>query len=88
MITKQDEALICLAEECGELIKECMKIIRFGDSSEAIARLEQEAGDVLCLMGWLQKNGVIDFDKVEQASIQKEKKLHIYSNLYGDTSVR
>ena len=58
MITKQDEALVCLAEECGELIKECMKIVRFGESPEAIARLEQEAGDVLCLMGWLKNSGM------------------------------
>lgn len=88
MITKDDEALICLAEECGELIKECMKIIRFGPNPEAIARLEQEAGDVLCLMGYLKNSGLIDFDNIEQASIQKEKKLHIYSNLYGDTSAK
>lgn len=88
MITKQDEALVCLAEECGELIKECMKIVRFGESPEAIARLEQEAGDVLCLMGWLQNSGMINMNNIEQASVQKEKKLHIYSNLYGDTSAK
>ena len=86
MITKQDEALVCLAEECGELIKECMKIVRFGESPEAITRLEQEAGDVLCLLGYLQNSGLIDMDNIEEAITQKEKKLQIYSNLYGDTS--
>jgi NTP pyrophosphatase (non-canonical NTP hydrolase) len=90
MITRTDEAMICLAEEAGELTQAAMKIVRFGNSETARMRLEEEAGDVLCLIDWLVQEGVFTKGQLEINKHNKRIKLTKYSNLYnerGDANV-
>ena len=78
MITRNEEALVCLAEEAGELTQAAMKIVRFGPDKENIARLEQEAGDVLCVIEWLTKEGYFSDGQLEINKHNKRRKLTTY----------
>jgi NTP pyrophosphatase (non-canonical NTP hydrolase) len=82
MLDNMDEALVILAEECGELTQAAMKIIRFGASDREIERLEQEAGDVMCLLEYLHSYDMISWTNIDDASERKREKLKIYSDLY------
>ena len=84
MITRNDEALVCLAEEAGELTQAAMKIVRFGPSKDALAQLEQEAGDVICLIEWLLHEGYFSEGQLEINKYNKRRKLMEFSNLYNE----
>lgn len=79
---KMNEALIVLAEECGEVVQECCKILRFGFERTNQKALEMEIGDVMCLFEYLSDNGYIDWGNVSQRVFEKREKLHKYSSLY------
>lgn len=83
-MTQTDEAMVCLAEECGELAQAAMKIVRFGESAEARTRLEQEIGDVLCLIKWMTDTNLVHEKGLEIALHNKRRKLMQYSNLYDE----
>ena len=84
MLTQTDEALVVLAEECGELTQAAMKIIRFGESNTARENLTQEVGDVMCLIQWMVDTNLISKESIEIAQHNKRRKLMKYSNLYDD----
>jgi NTP pyrophosphatase (non-canonical NTP hydrolase) len=74
--------LIYLMEECGEVTQACSKIIRFGLDTKRKNKdqsnkelLEEELGDVLCLINRLMDAGIIDQSAVERAAGAKAKKL-------------
>ena len=52
---KQTEAecLVVASEECAELTKECMKILRFGMNDKHKENLISEMGDVQCMLDLL-----------------------------------
>tara|TARA_B100000768_G_scaffold38070_1_gene36751 strand:+ start:12028 stop:12285 length:258 start_codon:yes stop_codon:yes gene_type:complete len=83
---KQTEAecLVVASEECAELTKECMKILRFGMSNKHKENLISEMGDVQCMLDLLGDHLNISGDDVFKASLAKREKLKKYSNLIGD----
>jgi hypothetical protein len=83
---KQTEAecLVVTSEECAELTKECMKILRFGMNDDYRQNLINEMGDVQCMLDLLGDHFDISSDEMLDASIAKRKKLKKYSNLIGD----
>ena len=83
---KQTEAecLVVASEECAELTKECMKILRFGMSTEHKKNLINEMGDVQCMLDLLGDYFDISSDEMLEASMAKKEKLKKYSNLIGD----
>ena len=83
---KQTEAecLVVASEECAELTKECMKILRFGMSAEHKKNLINEMGDVQCMLDLLGDYFDISSDEMLKASMAKKEKLKKYSNLTGD----
>lgn len=83
---KQTEAecLVVASEECAELTKECMKILRFGMSDKHKENLISEMGDVQCMLDLLGDYFNISSDNILEASIAKREKLKKYSNLIGD----
>ena len=84
MIEKtEDELMVITMEECGELIQVCSKAIRTKKYRNN-KRLTEEIGDVMCMVGLLMQNGIIDEDKVEERIKVKLAKLAKWSNLVED----
>ncbi len=77
-MSKRDETLIILMEECSEVIKECSKIIRFGGDTEDLAK---ELGDLICMIDLTTKNLDITNDEIEDAYHEKHIKLLAWSNI-------
>ncbi len=78
------ECLVVASEECAELTKECMKILRFGMSDKHKENLINEMGDVQCMLDLLGDYFNISSDNILEASTAKREKLKKYSNLIGD----
>ena len=74
------EALIITMEECGELIQACSKVIRSNHDPKYIQNLQDEIGDVLCMIE------ILDCTTPEQIKERigvKKKKLKRWSTLYN-----
>jgi NTP pyrophosphatase (non-canonical NTP hydrolase) len=76
------ETLGILQEECAEVIQAVSKYRRFGDSNRLA--LEQEIGDMLCIVVLLEQQGFISETGMELAMSRKLEKLKKYSNIVGD----
>lgn len=77
--SKQEECLVILMEECGELIQECSKMIRKNDykSFDFI----KEVGDVICLINLAHGLNMFNYEDVDNREEEKLKKLKKWSNL-------
>ncbi len=84
MIEKtEDELMVITMEECGELIQVCSKAIRTKKYRNN-KKLTEEIGDVMCMVGLLMQNGLIDEDNVEERIKVKLAKLAKWSHLVED----
>ena len=87
-MSKVQEILDILQEECGELIVAVSKVRRFGldnsykDGGTQRAHLTQEAGDVILMIHLLVEQGVFTMDELQQASQRKAEKLKVWSKIY------
>lgn len=90
MKDKTNEALIILQEECAEVIQAISKIQRFGidnankNGITQRSNLEEEIGDMLCLVEYLISHGQLSKDAIDSAKVKKVEKLRVWSNLYGE----
>lgn len=88
MNDKQREILVITQEECAEVIQEVSKIFRFGidqqhkDGSLHQEKLEQEIGDLLCMINLLTQHGLIRPELVSKAVENKANKLKQWSKIY------
>lgn len=88
MNEKQREILVITQEECAEVIQEISKIFRFGidkqhkDGMLHQEKLEQEIGDLLCMINLLTSHGLIRPDLVSKAVENKANKLKQWSKIY------
>ena len=88
MNEKQREILVITQEECAEVIQEVSKIFRFGidnqhkDGMLHQEKLEQEVGDVLCMINLLTAHGLARPEFVTQAVENKANKLKQWSKIY------
>ena len=86
---KKTETLVILMEECGEVIQECSKILRFGNGDEKMTeRLHKELGDLFCMIKLTEDNLGLDFNKTFGYSNDKYQKLKRSSNLVVGNSGR
>lgn len=81
------EALLILQEECAEVTQAVSKVFRFGiDDTYSGAtnreRLEEEIGDLLCMIDVLVEQCVISDSNINGARQNKKEKLKIWSNIY------
>ena len=67
------ELLVITMEECSELIQECSKQIRFGSTD--YSKLQNEIGDVVCMIELLQNFGIVDNNKILTRVGAKKNKL-------------
>lgn len=87
-MSKLQEILDILQEECGELITAISKVRRFGldnsykDGGTQQEHLTQEVGDVMLLIELLEDQGVFSRAEVEAAKIKKAEKLKVWSKIY------
>jgi NTP pyrophosphatase (non-canonical NTP hydrolase) len=80
------EIMLIAQEECAEVTQAISKVFRFGIGGEHNGatnkqRLEEEVGDLLCMIEMMIENGVIDGNAVAQAGIKKKEKLAKWSNI-------
>jgi len=75
-----EEVLIITQEECAEVIHAISKAMRFGlpDNKE---RLEQEIGDLLCMVYIMIEKNIISAEKMEEYTKVKREKLKKWSNI-------
>lgn len=83
-MTRKEELLTILMEECAEIIVAASKIKRFGESSvwnneTALDSLEKEIGDLYCMIDLLHSEDMISYTKLDEYANAKHEKLKIYS---------
>jgi NTP pyrophosphatase (non-canonical NTP hydrolase) len=81
-----EEALIITQEECAEVSQAISKILRFGlndqyDGKTNKERLEQEIGDLMCMIDILYEKNIISQNMVDASSVYKRDKLKQWSNI-------
>tara|TARA_Y100001938_G_scaffold143649_1_gene216777 strand:- start:8119 stop:8379 length:261 start_codon:yes stop_codon:yes gene_type:complete len=85
-MNKQQELLVITMEECAELGQACSKIIRFNEDDvldvDDACNLQNEVGDVLCMIELLKERGLIEEDKIQDRILEKRHKLTRWSNLF------
>ena len=80
------EILLITQEECAEVVQAISKVFRFGleDSYNGFTnkqRLEEEVGDLLCMIDLMMKENIISDQKVYAAKAAKLEKLKIWSTV-------
>lgn len=72
-------------EECGELIQACSKLLRHDHDTEKsekwLKALEEEAGDVLCMLRLLEEKQIISWQNIEDRVQYKREKLKKWSKI-------
>ncbi len=87
-MSRVQEILDILQEECGELVTAVSKVRRFGmdneykDGGTQREHLTQEAGDVTLMIKLLVDSGVFSEQELADAMQRKEDKLKTWSNIY------
>lgn len=87
MITDLDrEVMLITQEECAEVTQAISKVFRFGFLSEHNGRnnrqhLEEEIGDLMCMVDLMRESNLINWDNVIDASAKKRDKLRKWSNI-------
>ena len=70
------------AEECGELVQVCMKILRKAKvDDEWNRKLLEEAGDVYCMLDLMVQHGYLNWNDITERSNVKKQKLLKWSDL-------
>jgi NTP pyrophosphatase (non-canonical NTP hydrolase) len=89
MYSKETEVMDILQEECAEVIQMISKCRRFGIDNQHLKadrpnreKLTEEIGDLLCMIQLAQEFGIVDADAVQAASVRKQEKLRVWSNIF------
>ena len=77
-LNKKEECLTILMEECGEVIQEASKIMRFGNDT---SKLTKELGDLQMMINLTANHLDIDPIKIGVHANEKREKLKKYSDL-------
>lgn len=80
------EVMLIAQEECAEVTQAISKVFRFGFDSEHNGKtnrehLEEEIGDLVCMIDLMREHGLISWESVMDASAKKLKKLEQWSNI-------
>ena len=77
--SKQEECLVILMEECGELIQECCKMLRKNEYKSA--DFTKEVGDTIAMLQLAHQYGLYnETEAIERAAVKLDK-LKKWSNL-------
>lgn len=94
MIDNTNEILSILQEECAEVIQAVSKVNRFGfsglnpkDNRNNRQHLEEEIGDLICMIELLVENNLINQANIDSAAVNKRTKLRKWSTIFiGDNT--
>ena len=75
---REVEILTILMEECGEVIQECSKILRFGND---YSKLEKELADLQAMVALLHADDRVSYTALDIYEQQKFEQLKKYSNI-------
>lgn len=83
------EVLLILQEECAEVIQAISKVFRFGIDDEYKGQtnrehLEEEIGDLMCMIDLLISNEIISESAVMTAKYEKINKLKTWSKIFKE----
>lgn len=88
MDTSTRETLLILMEECSEVTQAVSKCFRFGlnnvkpgDGRTNLEHLQEECGDLLCMIDLLVESGVLQRDALDRAKSAKLQKLARWSTI-------
>ena len=91
MNNRDREILLIAQEECAEVIQAISKIFRFGfeaqhpnEDRNNLQRLEEELGDLACMIGLLIDKKIVSESNLESAAEMKLKKLRTWSTIFVD----
>jgi len=83
------EIFLITQEECAEVIQAISKIFRFGatdawpkDGPNNQARLEEEVGDLLCMVDIMIEKGILSDSNVNASRHAKRDKLKTWSGIF------
>lgn len=84
---KQSEIMDISQEECAEVIQAISKIRRFGlltehDGETNKDHLEEEVGDLMCMLNLLDEFGLVDWTIVSLHAQNKRKKLQKWTKIF------
>jgi NTP pyrophosphatase (non-canonical NTP hydrolase) len=89
MNDKQKEVMLIAQEECAEVIQAISKVFRFGmddvhptTNKSNRDSLEEEVGDLLCMIELLQEHGIVNSTSVLNANVRKRNKLKKWSSIF------
>ena len=77
----RQQLMVITAEECGELVQVCSKILRQGTFDNKREHLVEELGDVLCMMQLIQEWDIVSWQELEDRAEVKREKLAKWSDL-------
>lgn len=89
MQNKEKEILLIAQEECAEVTQAISKVFRFGFDSEYNGRtnkerLEEEIGDLICMLQMMEEQELIDWTLVSLAAQRKRTKLQQWSTIFAE----
>lgn len=86
MNASEREIMLIAQEECAEVTQAISKVFRFGFDVEYQGRtnkdrLEEEIGDLICMLQMMEERQLIDWTKVSVAATAKRTKLKTWSKI-------
>jgi NTP pyrophosphatase (non-canonical NTP hydrolase) len=86
MNNSEREIMLIAQEECAEVVQAISKVFRFGfdgmyDGRTNKDRLEEEIGDLLCMLQMMDDHDLIDWTRVSVAARMKREKLKTWSTI-------
>jgi NTP pyrophosphatase (non-canonical NTP hydrolase) len=89
MNDKEKEIMLIAQEECAEVVQAISKVFRFGKTDEYNGqtnqqRLEEEIGDLMCMIELMQEYGIISATNVLNANVKKRLKLRKWSSVFNE----
>ena len=92
MQNKASEILLIAQEECAEVTQAISKVFRFGIDGIHNGRsnrehLEEELGDLQCMIDLMISEGLISQEKMWAAHGRKLEKLKTWSNIFNNEEI-
>jgi NTP pyrophosphatase (non-canonical NTP hydrolase) len=86
MNSSEREIMLIAQEECAEVTQAISKVFRFGmdavhNERTNKERLEEEIGDLMCMLQMMSERGLIDWGIVSLAAGAKKLKLKTWSSI-------